>query len=255
MAVEDGSGPLEPRAGKAGASAFAFYEEQRKAWIRRNRRVFMWLNVVTGLLIVASFVVWRVLPASGWYAGLVAGMALSFNVGARVNPPGWIENWQAGGFGEQRTARELTELGDDWLVLHDLPRANHSNVDHVVVGPAGVFLLDTKNLGAEVRINGDELVVYRPDGRERYRHSNYPVQVRGAAAALSDALRAAGATCWVNAVIVVWGDMTDAHVAASRLDWVAGKELVSWLQARPIDRNADRISRVTQVLAEGGIKF
>jgi hypothetical protein len=104
---------------KAGGSAQSYYEEQRKAWIRRNRRVFRILDAIVALIVVLSIVMWRVWPPSAWYGGLAAGMALCFDLAARLNPPTWIEQWQSGALGEQRTGRELSKLGGDWLVLHD----------------------------------------------------------------------------------------------------------------------------------------
>lgn len=112
---------------KAGGSAQLQYEEQRRAWIRRNRRVFRVLDAVAVVVIVASIVLWRAWPPSAWYAGLVAGMALCFDLAARLNPPTWIEQGRSGAFGEQRTGRELSRLGTEWFVIHDPQRRNGSN--------------------------------------------------------------------------------------------------------------------------------
>ena len=56
--------------------------------------------------------------------------------------------WEAGADGERRVAQALTALPPEWLVLHDrllMPGRSEANLDHVVVGPAGVFLIDSKN--------------------------------------------------------------------------------------------------------------
>lgn len=46
--------------------------------------------------------------------------------------------------GELATGEELNQLmRDGYTVYHDLP-ADHFNVDHVVIGPAGVFAVETK---------------------------------------------------------------------------------------------------------------
>jgi hypothetical protein len=245
-------GAEEPRAGE---SAQRLYEQERKAWIGRNRRVFLALDLITAVVIVGSLIVWRVWSPAGWYAGLFAGMALTFNLSARLNPPAWIEQWQAGYIGEQRTARELSKLPSDWLVLHDLPRSNGTNIDHVLVGPTGVFLLDTKNVGTEVRVEDDTLVALRPDGRERYRTAKPASSVRGAAAHLSEALTNAGAGCWVNAIIVVWGDMPQQRVGTRKLEWIAGSSVVDWLVNLPAARNPDKIARARAALTGETLKL
>lgn len=56
--------------------------------------------------------------------------------------------WAAGAEGERRVGEALASLPPGWHVLHDRllrPGRGQSNLDHVVVGPSGVYLLDTKN--------------------------------------------------------------------------------------------------------------
>ena len=58
-----------------------------------------------------------------------------------------IRNWRFGLRGEQAVAeklnsRELASAG--YAAFHDLPGDGNWNVDHVVVGPGGVFVLETK---------------------------------------------------------------------------------------------------------------
>jgi hypothetical protein len=54
---------------------------------------------------------------------------------------------QRGPAGERRTARLLDRLTrDGYVVFHDLavPRNTSANVDHLVIGPTGVFVIDSK---------------------------------------------------------------------------------------------------------------
>ena len=56
--------------------------------------------------------------------------------------------WAAGAEGERRVAEALAVLPEAWTVLHDRllsPGLSPVNLDHVVVGPGGVFLVDAKN--------------------------------------------------------------------------------------------------------------
>ncbi|MCG2807597.1 MAG: NERD domain-containing protein, partial [Coriobacteriia bacterium] len=60
-------------------------------------------------------------------------------------------NWVKGASGEYRVHKALCELPDEYIVFHDYhPRGRDGrpvvwNVDHIVVGPSGVFVLDAKN--------------------------------------------------------------------------------------------------------------
>lgn len=58
-------------------------------------------------------------------------------------------DWQTSTVGESRTAAELNRLPDDYVVFHDFhehrPNGNRAafNIDHIVVGPTGVFVIDS----------------------------------------------------------------------------------------------------------------
>lgn len=82
--------------------------------------------------------------------------------------------WAAGADGERRVAAELEALGPEWLVLHDrllVPGRSESNLDHVLVGPGGVVLLDTKNWAGRLSEHEGVLFKHAPgaDGVMRHR--------------------------------------------------------------------------------------
>jgi hypothetical protein len=84
-------------------------------------------------------------------AGLVSWMsAVSVLRSARSDP----RRWARGAAGERRTAEILSDLPRRrWGVLHDLALpASRANVDHLVIGPTGVWLVDTKTTREEVGV-------------------------------------------------------------------------------------------------------
>lgn len=64
-----------------------------------------------------------------------------------------IERWARGSEGEMLTAGILDGLPRrGWRVWHDLPiAASRANIDHLVVGRTGVWVVDTKSTRARVR--------------------------------------------------------------------------------------------------------
>ena len=61
-------------------------------------------------------------PGYAWWSGLIGDAAATFFLIAWISPPGWVENWQLGSWGEEATAKALRDLQrDGWTVLHDLP--------------------------------------------------------------------------------------------------------------------------------------
>ncbi len=63
--------------------------------------------------------------------------------------------WEAGAEGERLVANELARLLGPWRVLHDRllrPGRSKVNLDHVAVGPGGVFLIDAKHWSGRVSV-------------------------------------------------------------------------------------------------------
>jgi hypothetical protein len=104
--------PGPPEADTAGASARREYE--RRATSREQ----------------------RVRTAHPRIGGLI--LALS-------DEPLSTQAWQRGAVGEEIMAKRLKDLPDTWRVLHDrrIP-GSHANIDHIAVGPTGVWVIDAK---------------------------------------------------------------------------------------------------------------
>lgn len=68
------------------------------------------------------------------------------------------DSWYTGLEGERRVGRELRRLSVyGWRVLHGVPKSNGGDIDHLLIGPGGVFSINTKHhSGASVWI-GDEM--------------------------------------------------------------------------------------------------
>jgi hypothetical protein len=74
--------------------------------------------------------------------------------------------WRKGANGERIVGFALGRLPGGWHVFHDIPVGDRgSNIDHVVVGPSGVFTLNTKNLIGKVWV-----------GPESIRHNGHPTK-------------------------------------------------------------------------------
>ena len=69
--------------------------------------------------------------------------------------------WRRGAEGEEEVAYQLRKLGDAWRVIHSVPvGTGDTDIDHVVIGPSGVFTLNTKNhLGMRATVNAKAVYV------------------------------------------------------------------------------------------------
>jgi hypothetical protein len=101
--------------------------------------------------------------------GLVLGglAATATGWGLRFRPSPDAIAWRRGAAGERRTARRLAALERyGWAVLHDLAvPGSRANIDHLVIGPAGVFVIDSKQYRGRLQLD--------PSGR--LWHGRYPL--------------------------------------------------------------------------------
>lgn len=64
---------------------------------------------------------------------------------ALTDDPQSTKAWERGAVGEELMARRLTDLPDTFRVLHDRRiRGTRANIDHIVTGPTGVWVIDAK---------------------------------------------------------------------------------------------------------------
>ncbi len=64
-----------------------------------------------------------------------------------------------GGYqGEKQVAKLLSNsLSDDYYLINDLYlREGGGDIDHIVLSPSGVFVLETKNWNGSISVSGDE---------------------------------------------------------------------------------------------------
>jgi hypothetical protein len=142
------------------------------------------------------------------------------------------------------TARALTALPAGWTVLHDVlwPGRRGARIDHVVVGPGGVFVIASQSWAGTVSVEDD---VLREDGRPRE---------RAVASAAEAALQVGQMTSRLS--------ITQPVLCLATEEWVSGRSrevtvcstaaLVDVLTARPQVLNA---GQVRQVVGEVQEKF
>ena len=135
--------------------------------------------------------------------------------------------FEQGAEGEAATAGVLGTLPSGWVALHDLrwPGRRLANVDHVLIGPGGVFVIDSKNWTGQVTLRDGHL---RQNGYSREK------AVAGAAdAALAVAELISPYANWVHPVLCFVGQ--DHLTGWSRDVMVCSTaNLVTMMTTRPV---------------------
>jgi hypothetical protein len=116
------------------------------------RRLRMRTLVGLGVLAVATALLGRGFGLHDWHF-LVSEVALlisMFVISRYVLP--LVERHDRGATGEEQVGALLDELaGRGWRVIHDV-NLGRGNVDHILIGPAGVFTIETKSHPGPVRV-------------------------------------------------------------------------------------------------------
>ena len=104
-------------------------------------------------------------PRLGLILGGLAAMTAGWGLRFRPSPDAIA--WRRGAAGERRTARLLAPLErQGWAILHDLAvPGSRANLDHLVIGPGGVFVIDSKQYSGRLQLD--------PSGR--LWHGRYPL--------------------------------------------------------------------------------
>jgi Nuclease-related domain len=158
--------PVADSLGSPGRSALAAYRRCRATELAAWTRTLVWRAPLVAAAGLAADVLAAQVGLSR--AGLVglAGAALA-SWWLRFRPSEQARTWQRGAAGERHTARLLRRLHrDGYVVFHDLAvPGSDANVDHLVIGPTGLFVIDSKQWTGSANQSADGLVW----------HNHYPL--------------------------------------------------------------------------------
>jgi Nuclease-related domain len=189
--------------------------------MRRERRI--WIGLAVGFLVTAAFLA----LALGRHVSIAASAAFLAAV-LLIRP--YVESYvdrhvrlRSGTRAEVAVGETLEHLRrDGWIVMHDIERKSEANLDHIVSGPNGVYLIETK------------------DRRYEERHL---ARVKGQAMWLHEQLGV-----WVTPVICI-RSRRGRPFRTKRVWVVPLNELVNWLHAQrntPVE--FERLARFADTL-------
>jgi Nuclease-related domain len=167
--------------GRSGGSAQARWRQQRAGeWAVWTRSLPWRVAAILGVGAAGGVLGSLVAPRLGLVLGALAAMAAGWTL--RFQPSPEAVAWRRGAAGERRTARVLAALErQGWAVLHDLAvPGSPANLDHLVIGPGGVFLIDSSSIAvasSSTNLGGCGMAVTRsprPYGRCRSRPTRPP---------------------------------------------------------------------------------
>ena len=154
--------------------------------------------------------------------------------------------WYWGAIGEIAVGELLSQLGSAWRVVHAVPvGSKDSDIDHVVVGPPGVFTVNTKNhSGQSVWVARTTFLVA---GQRKPWIRNSEHEAARAARLLTDAV---GAPVVVRPLIVVTNPRSLTVKEPPReVTVLTARRLVRWLRMQPPVLSDDQVGDISLAAA------
>jgi len=225
--------------------------------VRQRRRLLVTVCVViAGLGAIVGIILSSYFPL-GWLTGVGKAAILLFATMGIWAIDKWgnqkltviekkQDNMRRGAVGEIQVGHLLTNLPDEFCVINDLSTPN-GNIDHVVVGPTGVFVLDTKAWRGVVAADGkgELLLNGQPTDKPYIRQFvGRMMGVREKVLAL-----APGMEVRHNAVFVFTAARVEARWGTTGyLNCVADDQLYSYIAEKDFGKKltAEEISRIAQ---------
>jgi len=143
------------------------YEYLEEIYERFKRQALIFLGIGLGIGILGI--------VAGGGGGFIFGilfLILAFERWKRGS------NYIKGIEGEKAVIGALGELDDSWILINDIKLTKqHGNIDHILLSPKGIFLIETKNYGGSVRCYGDNWIIL---SKRRYYGKKRRFEIRSA---------------------------------------------------------------------------
>jgi hypothetical protein len=208
-----------------------------RSQLRLRIAVFAATISVAGVLALMGVWWW---PATFLALGLLFVLQRLGGKGRVLDP----ERLRRGISGEEAVADALAGLPSSYWVLHGVS-TGHGDVDHVVIGPTGVFALETKAWDGKFYRSRGQLYCNGKPAEHVLR------QARGAAGQVRELLLAAGIDEWVEAVVVAARASVSRSPVRFRKSYVISiKDLVGFVTDRPHSLSSSTVLQAKTTLMQ-----
>lgn len=151
-------------------------------------------------------------------------------------------HYSSGYEGERKVVEQLIGLNDDYSLINDIKVPNSfGNIDHVLLSPNGIFVIETKNFEGKIRCDGDNWYQYKEHWKVSQEHEikSPSKQAKGNALSVKNFLISKGvfdkpANVWVNAIVVFTSEKVDLSLNAPVVPILKLSELVSFIQRKRV---------------------
>ena len=211
-----------------------------------------WKNLAAAVLCIMVFGVILLFVASevsafrlslGFYEAVLLLISLA-PLAAFYYYLGKFRIYSGGLEGENRVAKFLaSSLGNDYYLINSASFTNgHGDIDHIVLGPNGVFVVETKNWSGKITCHGDNW-----SRQNRHKNSGFTspsMQVKKNASIVRKAIETSAALIplriWVEGIVVIANNHADLQLNYPTVPILKLYELANFIRSQGNPGNYSR---------------
>jgi len=154
------------------------------------------------------------------------------------------EDYTKGLAGEKLVSQMLKNLGQDNYLINDIMlHRPFGNIDHILISPHGIFVIETKNWEGYVLCDGDE---WKMHFEGNFKSIDYPleslsIRVKGNAAKLSQLIKSKlyrdSMNVWVDGIIIFVNSNIKLSIKDSEVSVVNVENMCKYIQHQTLKTN------------------
>lgn len=155
-----------------------------------------------------------------------------------------FDDYTKGLAGEQLVSNMLKTLGQDNYLINDIMlHRPFGNIDHILISPHGIFVIETKNWGGYVLCDGDE---WKRHFEGNFKSIDYPleslsIRVKGNAAKLSQLIKSKlyrdSMDVWVEGIIIFVNPDIKLSITNSAVSVLKVENMCKYIQHQKPETN------------------
>jgi hypothetical protein len=155
-----------------------------------------------------------------------------------------------GAIGENRVARVLNCFPDDWFIFNDMV-VGRAQIDHIVVSPAGVYTIETKNYRGTIYGNAEKQKWSQVINHHKTTFYNPVKQGNGHSVALSKFLAECGfENVWVNTIVVFSEPHVHLKISSPKVPVLYLSELRAYFKHQKPIMNYENCSKIATCVSQ-----
>jgi hypothetical protein len=225
---------------------------RHSSYIKQRKRRARWMALI-GFAVLTStlFIALNpslLLPA---YVAMLLGF-ITFNIGMQQ-----IGRWSRNPRNDQLIDRHLDKLGDRYVLVH-YPKVGNKHLDHLLIYPGGLIVINAKEIDGEVLVKGTR---WRKKSRGLRRFLSFSgpqlgqpgIETDNAIALTEEFLEKYQMEIDVNGIIVFLHPLTELEVETPEYPVLHGDELATFVLGLDADESFSRAERdrLIELLSQG----